>query len=96
VAFGIGSPAVLFLLSVAGAMEVETAFALAKWSGLGLIGLYGFAERPLLRIVEASSQVFAVQLAPFALLRRRPHGVMVALGRSAGWMGSPHAKLRHE
>jgi hypothetical protein len=42
VVFGISFPAVLFLLSSAGAMEVETAFELAKWSGLGLIGFYGF------------------------------------------------------
>jgi hypothetical protein len=39
VAFGISFPAVFFLLSVAGAVQVETAFELAKWSGLGLIGL---------------------------------------------------------
>jgi hypothetical protein len=42
VAFGISFPAVFFLLSTGDAMEVETAFSLAKWSGLGLIGLYGF------------------------------------------------------
>jgi hypothetical protein len=42
VAFGISFPTVFFLLSAAGAMEVETAFELAKWSGLGLIGFYGF------------------------------------------------------
>jgi hypothetical protein len=42
VAFGIGFPAVFFLLSAAGAMQVDTAFELAKWSGLGLIGFYGF------------------------------------------------------
>jgi hypothetical protein len=42
VAFGIGFPAVFFLLSAAGAMQVETAFEFAKWSGLGLIGFYGF------------------------------------------------------
>ena len=42
VAFGISFPAVFFLLSAAGAMEVGTAFELAKWSGLGLIGFYGF------------------------------------------------------
>jgi hypothetical protein len=40
--FGIGFPAVFFLLSAAGAMQVETAFEFAKWSGLGLIGFYGF------------------------------------------------------
>jgi hypothetical protein len=43
VAFEIGFPAVFFLLSAAVAVQVETAFALAKWSGLGLIGLYGFS-----------------------------------------------------
>lgn len=42
VAFGIGFPAVFFVLAVAGAVEVDTAFDLAKWSGLGLIALYGF------------------------------------------------------
>jgi hypothetical protein len=35
VAFGISFPAVFFLLSAAGAMQVDTAFELAKWSGLG-------------------------------------------------------------
>lgn len=47
VAFGISFPAVLFLLSAAGAMEVGTAFELAKWSGLGLIGFYGFCAARL-------------------------------------------------
>jgi hypothetical protein len=39
---GIASPAVFFLLSAFGALDVDTAFDLAKWSGLGLIALYGF------------------------------------------------------
>jgi hypothetical protein len=47
VAFGISFPAVFFLLSAVGAMEVETAFDLAKWSGLGLIGFYGFCAARL-------------------------------------------------
>lgn len=47
VAFGISFPAIFFLLSAAGAMEVETAFDLAKWSGLGLIGFYGFCAARL-------------------------------------------------
>jgi hypothetical protein len=47
VAFGIGFPAGFFLLSAAGATEVETAFTLAKWSGLGLIGVYGFSAARL-------------------------------------------------
>jgi hypothetical protein len=42
VAFGIAFPAVFFLLAAAGAIEDDLAFTLAKWSGLGLIGAYGF------------------------------------------------------
>jgi hypothetical protein len=42
VAFGVAFPAVFFLLSAAGAMDVDTAFDVAKWSGLGLTGFYGF------------------------------------------------------
>ena len=34
VAFGISVPSVFFLLAVPGGIEVDTAFALAKWSGL--------------------------------------------------------------
>ena len=42
VAFGVAFPAVFFLLSALGVMEVERAFTIAKWTGLGLIGFYGF------------------------------------------------------
>jgi VIT1/CCC1 family predicted Fe2+/Mn2+ transporter len=42
VAFGVVFPAVFFVLAAAGAMETETAFTVAKWSGIGLIGFYGF------------------------------------------------------
>jgi hypothetical protein len=42
VAFGISFPAVFFALAAAGMLEVETAFTIAKWSGLGLISVYGF------------------------------------------------------
>ncbi len=42
VAFGVAFPAVFFLLATVGAFELDTAFRLAKWSGLGLIGFYGF------------------------------------------------------
>jgi hypothetical protein len=47
VAFGISFPAVFFLLSAAGAMEIKTAFMLATWSGLGLIAFYGFCAARL-------------------------------------------------
>src|SRR5918994_1842369 len=42
VAFGIAFPSVFFVLVALGALELETAFSLAKWSGVGLIGAYGF------------------------------------------------------
>jgi hypothetical protein len=43
VAFGISFPAVFFALAAAGAFELDTAFTVAKWSGLALTGFYGFA-----------------------------------------------------
>jgi hypothetical protein len=42
VGFGVAFPAVFFLLAALGLFQVETAFTVAKWSGLGLIGFYGF------------------------------------------------------
>jgi hypothetical protein len=42
VAFGIAFPAVFFLLAAVGVLEPDTAFTIAKWSGLGLISFYGF------------------------------------------------------
>jgi hypothetical protein len=42
VAFGIAFPAVFFLFAAVGALQLGAAFALAKWSGLALIGFYGF------------------------------------------------------
>lgn len=42
VVVGAGFPAIFFLLSAAGAMELGTAFTLSKWTGLGLICAYGF------------------------------------------------------
>lgn len=38
---GVSFPALFFLLSSLDAMELGTAFGVAKWSGLGLIGFYG-------------------------------------------------------
>jgi hypothetical protein len=40
--FGAAFPALFFALSAAGAIDIRTAFALSKWSGLGLICGYGF------------------------------------------------------
>ena len=42
VAFGVAFPGVFFVIARIGPLELETAFRFAKWSGLGLIGFYGF------------------------------------------------------
>jgi hypothetical protein len=42
VAFGIAFPALFFLVALLGVISVDTAFTLAKWSGLALIGFYGY------------------------------------------------------
>ncbi|RFU22033.1 hypothetical protein [Geodermatophilus marinus] len=42
VAFGAGFPAVFFVLAALGLLELGTAFDLATWTGLGLIGFYGY------------------------------------------------------
>lgn len=42
VAYGIAFPAVFFVLAAADAIEEDTAFTIAKWSGVGLIAVYGF------------------------------------------------------
>jgi hypothetical protein len=43
VGLGVAFPAVFFLVAATGAIESDTAFTLAKWTGLGLIGVYGYA-----------------------------------------------------
>jgi hypothetical protein len=47
VAFGIAFPAAFFVLAAAQAIEGDTAFTMAKWSGLALIGGYGFCAARL-------------------------------------------------
>src|SRR3712207_4904706 len=42
VGFGVSFPAVFFMLSALGLLQVDTAFTVAKWTGLGLIGFYGY------------------------------------------------------
>ena len=39
---GVAFPTVVFVLSALGLFPVDTAFSIAKWTGLGLIGFYGF------------------------------------------------------
>ncbi|HEX6021001.1 MAG TPA: hypothetical protein VFZ00_03325 [Solirubrobacter sp.] len=42
VVFGVSFPCLFFVVSALGWIEQDTAFTLAVWSGLGLIGAYGF------------------------------------------------------
>ncbi|MGY1705583.1 hypothetical protein ACI79C_13520 [Geodermatophilus sp. SYSU D00697] len=42
VGFGVAFPAVFFLLSALGLLDVHAAFTVAKWTGLALIGFYGY------------------------------------------------------
>jgi hypothetical protein len=42
VVVGVSFPAVFFVLSAVGLWTMDTAFALAKWTGLGLIAGYGY------------------------------------------------------
>jgi hypothetical protein len=65
VAFGIAFPAVFFLLAVLDFLEEETAFTLAKWTGVGLIGLYGFAGA---RLAGSSLHVSLAKAALVALI----------------------------
>jgi hypothetical protein len=47
VTFGAAFPAVFFLLAAAGTIDLDLAFTLSKWIGLGLICAYGFAAARL-------------------------------------------------
>jgi hypothetical protein len=63
VGFGVGFPAVFFILAAVGAMDVETAFTVAKWTGLGLIGFYGFCAGRLAGATLAGALVQATAVA---------------------------------
>jgi hypothetical protein len=65
VGFGIAFPAVFFLLAALDVLEVDTAFTLAKWTGVGLIGLYGFAGA---RLAGSSLHAALVKAAAVALI----------------------------
>ena len=60
VAFGIVFPGVFFILAALGAIDVQSAFTAAKWSGLGLIGAYGFCAARLAGARLAVSLVHAL------------------------------------
>jgi hypothetical protein len=62
VAFGVAFPCVFFLAAAAGVIELDTAFHAAKWSGIFLIGFYGFCAARLAgdRMLSAVLQALAV------------------------------------
>jgi hypothetical protein len=70
VAFGVGFPAVFFALSSVGVMELDTAFTVAKWSGAGLIGFYGYCAAKLAGegVVASLLHALAVCLVGLALI----------------------------
>jgi VIT1/CCC1 family predicted Fe2+/Mn2+ transporter len=65
VTVGIAFPAVFFILAAAGLFDDDTAFTVAKWSGLGLIGAYGFGGA---RVSGASLRVSLLQGCAVALI----------------------------
>lgn len=65
VGFGISFPALFFLLAATDALQTETAFTVAKWTGLALIGVYGYAGA---RLSGAGVGACLVQAAAVALV----------------------------
>jgi hypothetical protein len=72
VAFGVAFPSVFFLASVLGLYDLETAFTVAKWTGLGLIAGYGYAAA---RLAGASRTGALLQALSVGLIA----GVLIAL-----------------
>jgi hypothetical protein len=70
VGFGISFPALFFLLAATDAIQPETAFTCAKWTGLGLIGVYGYAGARLSGggLAASLAQAAAVALIGGALI----------------------------
>jgi hypothetical protein len=60
VVLGAAFPAVYLLLAAVGLIEIDTAFTLAKWTGLGLLTAYGFAGARLSGLSVGRSLVHAV------------------------------------
>jgi hypothetical protein len=62
VTIGVAFPALFFILAAAGALELDTAFKVAKWTGLTLIAVYGFAAARLAGagLLGAIAQALAV------------------------------------
>jgi hypothetical protein len=62
VAFGIAFPGAFFILAALGVIGLDSAFTIAKWSGLVLIGAYGFGGARLAgaSVTASLAQAFAV------------------------------------
>jgi hypothetical protein len=60
---GIVCPGVYFILAALHLMKLDTAFTLAKWSGLVLIALYGYAAGRLSGASRATSVMHALSVA---------------------------------
>jgi hypothetical protein len=65
VAFGVAFPAVFFLLAAVHLIHLDTAFVVARWTGLGVIGFYGywaarFAGAPVPRALAQAAAVAAI------------------------------------
>jgi hypothetical protein len=72
VIFGVAFPAVFFLLAAMGAFDDDAAFTIAKWTGLGLIGFYGFVGA---RVSGSSLLVSLAQASAVAIIG----GLLIAL-----------------
>ena len=72
VAFGVCFPAVFFVLAALDALSTDTAFTIARWSGLGLIGFYGYAAGRLSGAGQLACIVQALAVATIG-------GVLIAI-----------------
>ena len=72
VTFGVAFPSVFFILAATGALEQDTAFTVAKWTGLGLIALYGIVGA---RVSGAGAVASLIQGSTVALIG----GALIAL-----------------
>jgi len=66
VGFGVSFPAIFFLLAALGWIELDTAFSIARWSGLGLIGFYGYCAGRLAGASQLACVVQALAVAAIA------------------------------
>jgi hypothetical protein len=62
VTFGAGFPVLFFILAAAGLFKLATAYTLAKWTGLGLICVYGFLAARLAGSRTAAALLHAAAL----------------------------------